>query len=457
MEDELSKIIKAGLELGAEFVDARIFMDRNTLVAKNNIEEKVRENCFSGSSIRVLFKGTWGYGTTQSTDMKSLMTATKKAVKFAKANNKNNFGLAPMKPIKDRVENKVKINPHDVSVEEKVSAVEEIFNNAGEDEKIKTISVSYSDSDNKMYFSNSEGSYIEQNIISSRAALSVNARSGNKITESYDASGGAMGFESVKYFDEAAIKKIVDYAKLQLNAAKCPKGNITAVVDGSVAGLLAHESLGHPSEADFVMNGGSFLSGLIGKRLADRSVSIIDDATVNGSGKYFYDDEGVRGQKTFIIKNGILNSYLHSRETSSKFGVESTGNGRTQGIGRKIFVRMSNTYFDKGDYKFDEMFEGIKHGIYVIKNLCGMEDPAGGSFYASCLMGFLIERGEITKPIRGEVVLTGKVLEILKNITAVGDDVVLNPGSCGKGPEDWVSAGTGGPPLRIEKIMVGGK
>ena len=432
-------------------------MDRNTLVAKNNIEEKVRENCFSGSSIRVLFKGTWGYGTTQSTDMKSLMTATKKAVKFAKANNKNNFGLAPMKPIKDRVENKVKINPHDVSMEEKVSAVEEIFNNAGEDEKIKTISVSYSDSDNKMYFSNSEGSYIEQNIISSRAVLSVNARSGNKITESYDASGGAMGFESVKYFDENAIKKIVDYAKLQLNAAKCPKGNITAVVDGSVAGLLAHESLGHPSEADFVMNGRSFLSGLIGKKLADKSVSIIDDATVNGSGKYFYDDEGVRGQKTFIIKNGILNSYLHSRETSSKFGVESTGNGRTQGIGRKIFVRMSNTYFDKGDHKFDEMFEGIKHGIYVIKNLCGMEDPAGGSFYASCLMGFLIEHGEITKPIRGEIVLTGNVLEILKNITAVGDDVVLNPGSCGKGPEDWVSAGTGGPHLRIEKIMVGGK
>jgi len=460
MEDLLKNILKVCEKNGAEFSDVRIFRDKNTVIKKDNKKRFAELNERYFAVIRVLKDGFFRYATTSIINKKSLENLAKNICYDSEY--KKNTQIELLKPIKKIVKNRVKKRPEEISVEKKINDVEEIFNLSTSNKKIKSSKIVYTDSEEVMYFMSSEDRYVEQTLTKTNLIIYVNARQNNIVTESFESYGGAKGYEVVEEIDESEINDIIEKAILQLNGIKCPKGNFSVVVDGSVAGVIAHEIIGHPSEADFIINKRSFLSDLLGKEIANKNVSIIDDATICGNGFYFFDHEGVEGQKTYIIKNGILNSFLHSRETSSFFSkkynekIKSTGNGRLQGLGRKIFVRMSNTYFKPGNYNIEELFWGIKKGVYAIKNVCGMEDPAGKGFYVSCLMGYLIENGKITKPIRGEVVLTGNVLDLLKNITAVGKDFSLNPGGCGKGHEDFVRVGTGGPHLRIENITVGG-
>jgi TldD protein len=460
MEDLLKNILKVCEENKAEFSDIRIFKDKNTVIKKDSKKRSVEinERCFT--VLRVLKDGFFRYATTTKINRKNLENIAKSICYDSKY--KQNKQIEFLRPIKKIVKNRVKRRPEEISLEKKVNDIEEIFSISTSNKKIKSSRIVYSDSYDVMYFMSSEDRYIEQTLTKTNIIIYVNARQNDIVTESFESFGGAKGYEVVEEIDENKINEIVGKAVEQLNGKRCPKGNFPVVVDGSVAGVIAHEIIGHPSEADFIINERSFLSNLLGKEIANKNVSIIDDATIEGNGFYFFDHEGIEGQKTYIIKNGFLNSFLHSRETASFFSkkynekVRSTGNARLQGLGRKIFVRMSNTYFKPGDYNKEELFLGIRKGIYAIKNVCGMEDPAGKGFYVSCLMGYLIENSKITKPIRGEIVLTGNVLDLLKNITAVSKDFHLNPGGCGKGHEDFVRVGTGGPHIRIENITVGG-
>jgi len=460
MEDLLRSVLKVCEDSGAEFSDIRVFRDKNTFIRKDNVKRVLGSDEKFFAVIRVLKDGTFRYATTTNLEKRYMKELSKKICYDSEYNQ--NVQIKFLKPIKKIVKNRVEKNPGEISIENKVKDIEKIFNLSVSNKNIKSAKVFYNDYENIMYFMSSEDRYIEQTITRTNIIIHVNARKNNIITESFESYGGAKGYEVVENIGEKEVNEIVDKAIIQLKGKKCPKGNFCVVVDGSVAGVIAHEIMGHPSEADFVINERSFLSELFKKEIANRNVSIIDDSTINGNGFYFFDHEGIPGQKTYIIKNGVLNSFLHSRETASVFSkkfdeeTNSTGNGRTQGLGRKIFVRMSNTYFKPGDYNTQELFLGIKKGIYAIKNVCGMEDPAGKGFYVSCLMGYMIENGKITKPIRGEVVLTGNVLEMLKNITAISKDFSLNPGSCGKGHEDFVRVGTGGPHIRIENLTVGG-
>jgi TldD protein len=459
MEDLLKNVLKVCEENGAEFSDVRIFRDKNTIIKKDNTKKSVELNEKIFAVIRVLKDGMFRYATTTRINKKDMEEMAKKIC--YKSETKRKLQIKSLKPLRKIIKNKVEKDPNEISIKDKVNDIERIFKLSVSNKKIKSSKISYSDSEDVMYFMSSEDRYIEQTLTKTNIIIHVNARQNDIVTESFEGFGGAKGYEVVEEIDENKINEIVDKAIIQLNGKKCPKGNFPVVVDGGVAGVIAHEIIGHPSEGDFVINKRSFLADLFRKEIANKNVSIIDDATIKGNGFYFFDHEGIEGQKTYIIKNGLLNSFLHSRETATLFSkmygeVKSTGNARLQGLGRKIFVRMSNTYFKPGDYNQNEIFWGIKRGIYAIKNVCGMEDPAGKGFYVSCLMGYLIENGKITKPIRGEIVLTGNVLDLLKNITAVAKDFSLKPGACGKGHEDFVKVGTGGPHIRIENITVGG-
>jgi TldD protein len=175
--------------------------------------------------------------------------------------------------------------------------------------------------------------------------------------------------------------------------------------------------MGHASEADEIIKNRSFLSTVVGKKVASDLITMVDDGTVDGAyGSIPFDDEGTPSSRTTIIENGVYKGYLHSLETAAEMRTQPTGNGRAQDPFRRVFVRMTNTCFEAGDWKLEEMLEDVKLGVMTDHFIRGMEDPVGGGFEAQTLRGFLIENGKVTDMLRS-FTLTGKALEILKTTT----------------------------------------
>lgn len=256
----------------------------------------------------------------------------------------------------------------------------------------------------------------------------------------------------VNEFAEKSAKGAIDL----LSAAKPPAGEMTVVLDGIMAGIIAHEVCGHGSEADEVVKGRSFLTDMVGKKIATDLVTLVDDGTLPGQpGNIPYDSEGTPSSRTTIIDGGVFAGYLHSLETSVVMGTKPTGNGRAQDYNRRIFARMTNTFFDAGDWKSDEIVADTTDGLYIKKTMSGMEDVVGGGVQVSALKGHIIKNGELGALVRS-VSVAGKVLDILQTVDAVGDTLEFSGGTCGKGEEDWVPVSSGGPHLRARAVVGGG-
>jgi TldD protein len=228
------------------------------------------------------------------------------------------------------------------------------------------------------------------------------------------------------------------------------------IADPDLAGVFAHEAVGHASEADLVSTGDSCFAGRIGERIGSEMVTIRDDATVPGmNGRMVYDDEGVKAGNKVLIRKGILNDFIQSRETAAKLNMTPNGGARAESYHGRPLVRMSNTFFEKGDRDFKELLEGVKLGVYAKGTRGGQVNTAQGFFQFNAQESYLIENGEITKPLR-DVSLSGRTLDILKLIDGVGKDKDLTGvGICGKG--QMVPVGDGGPHIRIARCVVGGR
>ena len=232
-----------------------------------------------------------------------------------------------------------------------------------------------------------------------------------------------------------------------------PKGgSFPVILDQELAGVFVHEAVGHATEADIILEGGSCLEGKLGQQIGSTIVTVKDDPSLMQNGYYPFDDEGSVSQETVLVKEGILNSYLYSRETAGRMGGVPR-NARAQGIDRPV-VRMSNTYIANGDRKVEEIFEELGDGVYLMGSRGGQVNTAEGVFQFNAKRGYLVEKGEKTKLLR-DVSLTGKILEIMKDIRAVGNDLKFNSGRCGKAGQ-LVPVSDGSPHLLIEKATVGG-
>jgi TldD protein len=280
--------------------------------------------------------------------------------------------------------------------------------------------------------------------------------------------------ENVMYFDSACsgfefIKSkdwllfCQDLSKLAVEAAKArtPKpGTYPVVVDPEVLGVVLHEAFGHAAEGDFVANRTSVLQNMLGTRIADERVTVIDEGVVEGGFYCPYDDEGIKKEKTAVVEEGILRNYLLDRHSAEELGGTSTGNGRAQDFQNLPIVRQTNLYVEAGDYSFEEMIEDIDYGICVeAKGLQGGEvNPGMGSFTFGVGPSRIIEKGELKDIVKG-VVISGSILDTLKTVDAVGKEVKITTnafGGCGKSAQRaWV--GDGGPQVRIKKMTVGGR
>jgi TldD protein len=227
-------------------------------------------------------------------------------------------------------------------------------------------------------------------------------------------------------------------------------------MDPKLAGVFAHEAVGHACEGDTVADGQSILQGKIGEKIGSEHVTIYDDSTYpDGWGSTKYDMEGVPAKKRLLIDRGVLKNFILNREAAGELNMTPNGGARAQSFAFRPIVRMSNTYITQGDYTFNELLEDVKNGIYVKGTRGGQVDPAKGTFQFSAEEAFQIEQGKITTPLL-DVSLSGLTLEILNNIDAVAKDFGMNVGYCGK-EDQMVPAGDGSPHVRVRSAVVGGR
>ncbi|MHA1589482.1 MAG: TldD/PmbA family protein [Candidatus Njordarchaeales archaeon] len=446
---------------GVDFCDARL-ESRETLRIEivNGEIRAINSSKQRGLSIRALIDGVWGYASTTKFDTESIKETAEKAFKAAKVlaeKAKRKKILLNSIVRTEEAKPRILIHPWNVPLSKKLDILFSINKVQKEySEKIVNVTTNYHERIDHYELANSLGSLlIWDEIRLSVYSMSI-AREAGKMQYSFMHKSGTRGFELLKELNiEEEGKKVSEEAVKLLSAKKPPAGYLTVIADPSVAGVLAHEVMGHASEADEVIKKRSFLTGIIGKQVGSELVTMVDDGTLNGAyGSIPFDSEGTPSSRTVIIDKGIYTSYLHNLETASLMGVEPTGNGRAQDFNRRIFVRMTNTFFAPGEWSFDEIISDTKEGLLAIKSIGGMEDPVGGGFQTTVLMGYIVKNGELADLVRG-FTLSGKALEILRTVDAVSKEFRLEGGYCGKGEEDFVPVSTGGPYMRA-KMLVGG-
>ena len=240
--------------------------------------------------------------------------------------------------------------------------------------------------------------------------------------------------------------------------ARRPKGGQMPVVMGAGAsGILLHEAMGHAFEADFNRKGTSIFSDKMGQQVCPKGIQIIDDGTLKRNrGALNFDDEGVPGQKTYMVEDGILTSYLHDRISARHYGVSPTGNGRRESFRYAPIPRMRATYMESGDAAPADIIASVPQGIYVDEFSNGQVKIGEGDFTFFVKSGFLIENGRLTAPVK-DINIIGNGPEALRDVLAVGNDLAIDPGTWTCGKEQSVPVSCGIPTVLIKNLTVGGE
>jgi TldD protein len=275
-------------------------------------------------------------------------------------------------------------------------------------------------------------------------------------------SHGGGGRVSYQYFLENDFAKIyareaVRQALVNLDADDAPAGSMQVVLGPGWPGILLHEAIGHGLEGDFNRKGTSAFAGMIGKQVAARGVTVVDDGTLaDRRGSLNVDDEGTPTQKTVLIEDGILKGYLQDTLNARLMGVAPTGNGRRESYAHMPLPRMTNTYMLPGIRDPREIIASVEKGLYAVNFGGGQVDITNGKFVFSASEAYLIENGKVTRPVKGAT-LIGNGPDVLTRVTMVGNDLALDSGvgTCGKDGQS-VPVGVGQPTLRIDGLTVGG-
>jgi TldD protein len=351
-------------------------------------------------------------------------------------------GILPVPPMKE--------DPRSVSIEEKselLAAIEEaarhpavVNRRANYIERIEQVTFTDS-SDNEFRFEMCRSGF---NV------LAVASRNAN-VQMGYEREHTINGFD-LRHRQEIG-RKAAEIAVALLDAGAAKGGRMHAVLDPELAGVFAHEAVGHASEGDLIHEGNSVLKGKTGEKIGDEILTIVDDPALREFGFDPVDAEGTAVKRTEIIRKGVVNAFLHNRESLAAIGNGIAGHARAM-PGEPPLVRMSNTFIENGDSAEAEIFAECKNGIFLKGSRGGQVDPGRGIFQFNAEYGYLVKNGECTKMIR-DVSLSGEILSTLHRIVLCGNDRKMSPGYCGKGGQS-VPVSDGAPHVLLLDAVVGG-
>ncbi|MGB3401582.1 MAG: TldD/PmbA family protein [Microcoleaceae cyanobacterium] len=404
--------------------------------------------------IRACHKGGWSFVTFNG--LEELNSRIEEAISQAHLVGSDTTQLAEIKPITDDVKVELGRDPRGISLQEKRDLVE-AYNQIllDFDPRIQTTSVSYSDRFKTTYFVNSLGSCITQERLDLNGRFGAIARADGTVRQGFESVASRNDYNDLVGI-ENRVKGAAERAVRQLEAQSVKGGEYTVILDPYLAGVFIHEAFGHLSEADFVYENPRMQELLqLGKPMAIEQLNVIDDATLEGlPGSIKYDDEGVPAQRKYLIKDGVLTQRLHNRETAGKMKETPTGNARALGATYPPIIRMTNTAIEAGDRTFEEMIADVEEGVYAVRMLGGQTN--GEMFTFAAAEGYMIRNGKIAEAV-SDVTLSGNVFQTLKDIDAVGSDLLYTGGGCGKGGQMPLPVSVGGPHVRIQNVVIGGR
>ena len=449
-------LINRALAKGGEYADVFVESRRHTsLVLEDRKLEKIATGSETGTGIRLITRGKTAYAFSNDLSGGALLQAASEVSRVA--GDKALPPVMDLRSSKPSVHFSVKLSPDNVPIERKISLVRDADAAARSfDSRIKQVTVIYRDSLQRVRIATSDGFMSEDDRIYTTLVIQVVAGQEDIIQTAYESAGGLTGFE---LFENNVIEtlslKAAKRAVMMLTARKAPGGRMPAVISSSAGGTMIHEAIGHGLEADLSQQGLSVFSNKLGSQVASKLITVVDDSTLPGKrGSFRFDDEGTSSQRTVLVENGVLKSYMYDRLSAMKDRTSSTGNGRRESYQHRPIPRMTNTFILEGRTPSEQILRSTDRGLLVEKMGGGQVNTVTGDFVFEVQEGYLIEKGSRGEPVRGAT-LTGNGLQVLQTIDMVGDDLGFSIGTCGKDAQG-VPVTDAMPTLRIPEIIVGG-
>jgi len=454
--DLAAEVLRAARARGGSFAELYVEERLGTSVRLDDGKvEEVTTGLDRGAGVRVGHGTSFGYAYSNRLDRDALLHAAEAAA--VSVGNGGPGEVVDLRTLEPPVTHPALRDASEVPTERKADWVREADETARAlGPEIRQVTAVYGDSVQRVLVAASDGRWVEE--VRPRIRLSVSAVAGrdDTIQTGFHGPAGLAGAEFIDANPPARTAEVAARRAItMLDAVPAPAGETAVVLAPGMGGVLFHEAVGHPLEADIVDKEASVYRGRIGERLASEIVSGVDDATVpNAWGSFSFDDEGAPAQRTVLFEDGVLRAWLYDRLRAEKDGVPSTGNGRRQSYAHPPIPRMTNTYILNGSSSPEEIVSGTERGVFVTALAGGQTNPATGDFVFGCAEAYLIERGETTTPVRGAN-LIGRAIEVMSSVDAISSDFDIWPGMCGKDGQS-VPVGSGSPTLRISRITVGG-
>jgi len=328
-----------------------------------------------------------------------------------------------------------------------------------QDPRVKQVIVSLAAELSTVLVAASDGTFTGDVRPLVRLNVTVIAEQGGRREQGSSGGGGRFGYDRLVEGERALehAREAVRQALVNLEATDAPAGTMTVVLGPGWPGILLHEAIGHGLEGDFNRKGSSAFAGRMGQRVATEHCTVVDDGTIpDRRGSLTVDDEGTPGQYTVLIENGVLACYMQDKLNARLTGAAPTGNGRRESYAHLPMPRMTNTYMLAGPHDPDEILRSVDKGLYAVNFGGGQVDITSGKFVFSASEAYLIEKGRVTRPVKGAT-LIGNGPDVLTRVSMVGNDLALDRGigTCGKEGQS-VPVGVGQPTLRVDGLTVGG-
>lgn len=457
-EPQLNDLAATALAHGGDYCD--LYFEHTTffnLMMKDGVVSSGGFHTDFGVGIRVLKGERTGYAYSESTDMASMKSAAKAASAIAAGTTGGRTYQKVATAANDLYP--MRKNWRECSASSFLPFMKELENEVlGKDPRIVKVIIRLSDSVSDILMFNSLGELTydtrPMGSITLTAVFEHGGKTENKTVSRSFRMGAELISESLKKELAEDVVKGIDE---RFEAVRPKGGQMSVVMGAGASGILLHEAMGHAFEADFNRKGQSIFSDKMGSRVCTEGVSVVDDGTVafnRGSGNY--DDEGVAGEKTYMVHDGILCSYLHDRISAAWYGVRPTGNGRRENFRYNPIPRMRATYMENGNASPESILASVKKGIYVDEFSNGQVKIGEGDFTFFVKSGFLIEDGRLTAPVK-DINIIGNGPQALSDIIAVGNDLKIDNGTWTCGKDQSVAVSCGMPTVLVRSLTVGGE
>jgi TldD protein len=457
-EEDLRKTISAALSAGGSYSD--LYFENtliNSLSLRDGAVNDVSSDIDFGMGVRVLSGDRTGYAYTENVTLADMLKVAKTSANIAN-------GKAGVPPVK--INGKTFCNYYPVAkywenttVKDKAPYLQKLNDRIFElDSRVCKVNVSLSDLSSCIMFFNSEGLLCcDYRPMVSLSAFCVMEKNG-RIENGYSARSFRKGAEFLtEELVEAISVDVVGLTSKMFDAITPKGGEMPVVMAAGSSGILLHEAIGHSFEADFNRKQVSIFSDKYGKQVCDKSINIVDDGTLPANrGTINFDDEGNESQKTYLVREGMLSSYIHDRISAEYYKVAPTGNGRRESFRHAPIPRMRVTYMENGAVPENDIIASVKKGIYVDNFSNGEVQIGAGDFTFFVKSGYLIENGKLTQPVK-DINIIGNGPKALADITMVGNNLKIDHSTwtCGKdGQGAPVSQGL--PSVLVKKLIVGG-